>query len=602
MLMLMIRRPSSFGPAGRLCLVSLALLGAVLRATSAGAQPPQQAAPAAADVTFRLFARGQPIGSETVSVLTLPDGWKIRTTGQIAAPIALTTRIAEIVYDRDWSPRTLFVDGLVKGQTTTLKTTFSGTSATSDIVQDARSFQKTDTVDARTIVLPNLIFGFYEAVSARISVAQPGASFRVYVVPQTEIAMTVDTVSAERVSAPGRIFEARKHGVTFHNPGGPLKVDVWTDGPRLMRVSIPSAALDVIRDDIASVATRQTTEYRPNDEDVRIPANGFNLAGTLSKPLPPGAQAAAAGTLPGGGTTAAPGLATPAQPASPPRREAPEATRPTPLPAVVLVSGSGPLDRDETVMGIPIFGQLASSLADAGFAVLRYDKRGVGQSGGRAESSTLTDYAEDLIAAVKFLEKRKDVDRKRIAVVGHSEGAAVALLAARREKRIGALVLVAGPGTTGAELVLEQQQRLLNRANLPAEEKASKVALQKKVQEAVLTGKGWEEIPEALRKQAETPWFASLLAFDPAKIVPRVDQRMLIVQPALDAQVPPHHAEKLAALANRRKNKPETTIVTLPGVNHLLVPATTGEIDEYRKLASRTITPQLADAIATWLK
>ena len=76
----------------------------------------------------------------------------------------------------------------------------------------------------------------------------------------------------------------------------------------------------------------------------------------------------------------------------------------------MLVGGSGPLDRDETVAGIPIFGQLAGALADAGFTVLRYDKRGIGQSGGRVEAAGLTDYAEDLRAAVKFMAARKDVD------------------------------------------------------------------------------------------------------------------------------------------------------------------------------------------------
>jgi len=81
----------------------------------------------------------------------------------------------------------------------------------------------------------------------------------------------------------------------------------------------------------------------------------------------------------------------------------------------VLVAGSGAQDRDETVFNIPIFGQLAGALADAGFLVVRYDKRGVGQSGGRGESATLADYAEDVRAVVKYLSERKDVDKKHIA-------------------------------------------------------------------------------------------------------------------------------------------------------------------------------------------
>ncbi len=529
----------------------------------------QPAAPA--DVTFRIFVRGVPVGTETVTVVELPDSWKVMSSGQIAAPISLTTRLAEVVYHRDWRPQSLVIDGMVKGQATSVKTTFTGTSAVSDIVQDEKSFQKTDTVAERTIVLPNLVFGMYEALAARLSGAAAGEKFRVYVAPQGEIDVTLDTVAPERVSAPGRTFEARRHGLTVQNPGGPLKMDLWTDGPRLMRLTIPSVPLDVIRDDIASVATRTTTEYRPNDEDVRVAGNGFNLAGTLSKPA--GAPAASS----------------------------PEARR-NPLPAVVLVAGSGPLDRDETVAGIPIFAQLASALADAGFAVLRYDKRGIGQSGGRAESATLHDYADDVVAVVKFLDKRKDIDRKRIAVVGHSEGAAVSLLAARREKKIAALVLIAGPGTSGAELILEQQRRLLERGKTPEAEKAAKIELQKKVQEAVLSGSGWEEIPEDLRKQADSPWFRSFLEFDPAEIVHRVKRPIFIVQGALDSQVPPHHADKLAALANARRNQPPAEVVLLPGVNHLLVRAKTGEVDEYGSLESREIVPDVAAKIADWLR
>src|SRR6185436_1773659 len=125
---------------------------------------------------------------------------------------------------------------------------------------------------------------------------------------------------------------------------------------------------------------------RPNDTTVNIPSNGFTLAATLSRP----ASSSAAK-----------------------------------LPAVVLVGASGPTDRDGMAAGIPILGQIAGALADAGYIVVRYDKRGIGQSGGRPESASMTDYADDLRAAVKLLADRKDVDQKRIAVVGHSEGGLV---------------------------------------------------------------------------------------------------------------------------------------------------------------------------------
>jgi pimeloyl-ACP methyl ester carboxylesterase len=518
----------------------------------------------AQDASFILFGQGRPIGNENVTVTVTADTWKVTSNGQIAPPIDLKTRNVEVVYDREWHPKSLVLEGVVKGKATTVRTTFDGTKASSDIVQDDRNFQKTDTVDAQTLVMPNLMFGTYEALAARLSAAQPGASFRVYVAPDAEITVKLGAVSTERVSAPGRSFEARRHAVTFENPGGPLSAEIWTDGARLMRLSIPSVGLEVMRSDIATVAARTSSHYRPNDADVTIASNGFNLAGTLSKP-----------------------------------NDAAPTTR---LPAVVLLAGSGPLDRDETVYGIPVFAQLASALADAGFAVVRYDKRGIGQSGGRNEFATLSDYADDAVAAVKFLEKRKDIDKDRIVLLGHSEGAAVGLLAARRYGNVKAVALVAGPGTTGADQILEQQQRAFENAKTPEAERAAKVELQKKVQAAAVTGKGWEDVPPEVRKQAESPWFASFLAFDPAPLIGKLDQPLFVIQGALDTQVPPHHAEKLGALANARKKAPKTEVVVVPGINHLLVPAKTGEVSEYVSLTDRTISPEIASKIAAWIK
>jgi dipeptidyl aminopeptidase/acylaminoacyl peptidase len=133
-------------------------------------------------------------------------------------------------------------------------------------------------------------------------------------------------------------------------------------------------------------------------------------------------------------------------------------------------------------------------------------------------------------------------------------------------------------------------------------DRQAKIDLQQRVQTAVLTAKGWEGIPEDVRKQADTPWFKSLLEYDPAKIMPRVSQPILIVQGDLDTQVPPHHAEQLAELARQRKKAPPVEAVNLPGVNHLLVKATTGEADEYPTLANRQIAPDVATTIADWLR
>jgi pimeloyl-ACP methyl ester carboxylesterase len=523
--------------------------------------------------TFKVFFKGAQVGSEQATVESTPDGWLISATSVLAPPLNLTVRRAEARYDTSWHPRSLVMEGDIRGRAIDLQTTFAdGKASTRAMQPDGQPLEKTDTVAADTVALPNSFYASYTALAVRLASATPGSEVRAYVAPFAEIGVLLNGVDVQRMQTPGRTFEIRKYRVSFKNPGGAMDAEVWAEpAGRLVRVSIPAASFDIVREDVATVAAREQKFSREGDEDVKIPANGFNLAGSISKPRPP--AAAPSGT-----------------------------SRPARLPAIVLVAGSGGQDRDEVVAGIPIFGQLASALADAGFLVLRYDKRGVGLSGGRTETATLQDFADDALATVRYLGERKDVDPKRIAIVGHSEGAWAALIAASRNKDIARVVTMAGPGSTGAELVLEQQRHLLERVGMSEAEKQEKIALQKKVQQAVVTGTGWDGVPVELRKQAETPWFQSFLAFDPKSVMPRVRQPLLVVLAELDTQVPPANAEALAAAARARKKDPGVQVVRIAGVNHLFVAAKTGEVDEYGSLPSRTITPELPSAIVAWLK
>ncbi|MGH9173985.1 MAG: alpha/beta hydrolase family protein, partial [Vicinamibacterales bacterium] len=437
--------------------------------------------------------------------------------------------------------------------------------AVTDISVAGTPSTKTDPVAMDTVVLPNAFLGSYAALARRLVGQSPGATFRGYIAPQGEVPMRLDGVFKERIETAKEAIAATRYALAVTNPppAGELQVSLWADdNGGLLRLSVPSQALEMAREDIASASTRTTSFSLPGDQAVRIPAAGFGIAASVTKP------ASAKG----------------------------------PLPAVILIAGSGPIDRDGFVAGIPILGQIAAALVDAGFVVVRYDKRGAGQSGGRAETTTIADYAEDVRAIVTWLEKqRKDVDKERIALVGHSEGAWVAMLAAARDKRVAAVTFIAGPSTTGGELVLEQQRHLLDRLKTPEADKQAKIELQKQINAAALKGTGWETIGPELRKAADSPWFQSFLAFDPARVMKDVRQPVLIVQGELDTQVLPYHADRLAELARARKRKVPVEVARLAGLNHLLVSAKTGEVDEYATLPEKKVSSAATAAIAGWM-
>jgi pimeloyl-ACP methyl ester carboxylesterase len=514
---------------------------------------------------FTVFLRGRVIGTEDIATARDANGWTITSEGRLSPPLDIALRRLELRYDADWKPLEMTLDAAVRGEAQNIHTIFNGTTATSEVTIGGPTRTLTATTRPE-ILLPNPFFGPFEALSRRLRALAPGTVIRGFMPAQSELTILVGDSATETIQTPAQTIAATRTQITITPQLGaapPVLAEVWADATgRLLRVSIPGQSLEVVREDLASVSTRRVPISRPNDEQVTVADNGFVLKGTLSKP----------------------------------------AAAPAPrLPAVVLVAGSGLTDRDEVVAGVPIFGQLADAMANAGFVVLRYDKRGVGQSGGRDEAATLADYADDVRAAVRFLAARKDVDPKRIAVAGYGEGGPVAMIAAAKDKRIAALVLVATIGTTGAELNMEQVRRALDRSNRSEADKQATLEMQKKIQQAVLTGTGWDEVA-AYRTQADTPWFQSFLAFDPARTMNDVRQPLFIVQGGVDTEVPSTHANRLQSLANQRKKRPSTDLVVVPAVNHLLVPARTGEADEYSALPDKHVSAEVSGAIVRWLQ
>jgi hypothetical protein len=547
-----------------------ALVCLLVGSTLLGAQQPALPPPEPGMTPFIVFVASRPIGREDVSITRDADGWTVRGTSRLGPPLDITTRRAEVRYDGEWRAKSLNVDSIVRGEDVALTTTFADGKATSEISVQGKPTPKVDAVSADAVVLPNTFLGSYAALARRLVGRAAGSELRAYIAPQVEIPMRIRGLTPERIDAPQASIEATRVSLALQNPPplSELEINVWIDPQgQLLRLNLPAQSVELAREDIASAATRTTAFTVPGDAPVHIPALGFNLAGTAT---------------------------------TPPRAKGPH-------PVVVLIGGSGPTDRDETVAGIPVFGQVARDLSAAGFLVVRYDKRGVGQSGGRAESVTLNDYAEDARAVVRWAEKLEGADKKRIALVGHSEGASVAmLLGARENDRVKAIALMAGVGTTGAELILEQQRHALDRMKLQDPQRAERIALQERIQANVIKGAGadWTGVPDSVRKAADTPWFHSFLTFDPARVMRDVRQPILIVQGELDTQVPSHHADRLADLARTRKRQADVQVLKVPGVNHLLVPAKTGEVDEYRSLGgpNATVSTEVTGGVAQWLK
>ncbi len=287
---------------------------------------------------------------------------------------------------------------------------------------------------------------------------------------------------------------------------------------------------------------------------------------------------------------------------------------PGPHPAAILISGSGPQNRDEEVFGFRPFRVLADHLARSGVAVLRYDDRGVGGTTASPEGATTGDLARDALGAVAFLRGRPGIAPERIGLVGHSEGGIVAPLAAAREEGIAFLVLLSGMGVRGEQVLLDQGERIGRADGASDAEIARSAALQRRVFAAVRSGEGWETLRADLKKEAmadaaieeqlamtRSPWFRFFLDHDPAPALERVRCPVLALFGGLDLQVPAESNREAVAAALARGGNRNVTIRTFPGANHLYQAAKTGSPSEYAALPKEFV-PGFLETISGWIR
>ncbi|HEY7545082.1 MAG TPA: alpha/beta fold hydrolase [Blastocatellia bacterium] len=289
-----------------------------------------------------------------------------------------------------------------------------------------------------------------------------------------------------------------------------------------------------------------------------------------------------------------------------------------PFAAVLLITGSGAQDRNEALLGHKPFLVLADHLTRRGIAVLRVDDRGVGGSTGKVAESTSDDFAGDVLAGIEYLETRKEIDPKKIGLIGHSEGGLIAPIVASRSKDVAFIVLMAGPGLTGEEIIY-LQSALIARANGAKDEMIAQnrliqektFAVIKQEKDNSLAEKKLLEINGATTEEQQkaaaprirpylSTWFRYFLTYDPIPFLKQVRCPVLAINGELDLQVP--YKENLAAIeaALKAGNNKDHTAISLPGLNHLFQNCKTGSPDEYAKI-EETIAPVALQAISDWI-
>ena len=302
-----------------------------------------------------------------------------------------------------------------------------------------------------------------------------------------------------------------------------------------------------------------------------------------------------------------------------------------PFPAVILASGSGSQNRDEEIFGHKPFKLIADHLTRLGIAVLRYDDRGVGASGGNPAGSTTRDHAGDARSAIEFLLKRKDIKHSEIGIIGHSEGAMIAFLLASSHIDISFMVSLAGPGVDGKTILLEQSDYIARERGADPSVLEDNEMIMNQVYDIMMANESYEIWKEEVLKftsrfysekesyeyteediergknnllasipESSYAWMRYFVMFDPAALFPSIKCPVLALNGEKDCQVLPDKNISAIETGLLSAGNTRTTAMILPGLNHLFQNCETGMPDEYGSI-EETFDPKTLDIISEWI-
>lgn len=300
------------------------------------------------------------------------------------------------------------------------------------------------------------------------------------------------------------------------------------------------------------------------------------------------------------------------------------------FPAVILITGSGAQNRDEELMGHKPFLVLSDYLTRNGIAVLRFDDRGTAASTGDFKTATTPDFATDVQAGVAYLQTRKEIDKKKIGLIGHSEGGIIAPMVASNSKDIAFIVLLAGTGIPGDQLLLMQQELIGKASGLSDEDLMKARMINHGAYDLVVKAKSTDQLTVDLTSyikkslsengdafmpkgmsaddfvrlqvnQMVSPWMLNFIKYDPSTALTKIKCPVLAINGEKDLQIPPKENLEAIKSALTKGGNTKVTTIELPGLNHLFQECKTGLPTEYATI-EQTISPTALTEIIKWIQ